>query len=89
MAFATSNVRSGVTGNLRMYAGDWTGSAGDASGTITLNGGRVYMVRVENQDADNPKEFVQSDVSISNGTITITVHNHQNVTSGTFLIIFA
>lgn len=90
MAFATSNVRSGtIGGNLKYYAGDWTGSAGDASGSVSLRGGRVYLRQFQNLDADSPKEETQTDISVSDGTITITVHNHLSVTNGTFLIIFA
>jgi hypothetical protein len=43
MAFATSNVRRSVFGDLKVTAGDWTGSAGDANGTIAVEGGRVYL----------------------------------------------
>jgi len=89
MAFATTNIRTANLGTLKAYAGDWTGSVGDAAGTITLNGGRVYFARFDNQDADSTKEDVLFDVSASGSTITITVYNHQTVTIGRFFIIFA
>lgn len=89
MAFATSNILAANLGSLKAFAGDWSGSAGDASGTITLGGGRVYLARFENQDADAPKELPLTDVSISGSTITLTVHNHMNVTNGRFIVIYA
>lgn len=89
MAFATSNIRHSVFGDLQVYAGDWTGNANDASGTITLNGGRVYLSQFNNQDADNPAEMPRVDVSLSGSTLTLTVHNHMDVTNGRFLVIFA
>lgn len=89
MAFATANVRSGVAGNLKIFAGDWSGSIGDASGTITLSGGRVYLTSFQNQDAGDTKETLDPIVSYSGSTITITVGNKQNVTQGTFIIIYS
>lgn len=89
MAFATANVQGGSVGSLKFYAGDWTGSQGDASGVITLNGGRVYLSHFENQDTDNPTELPPTDISISGSVITLTVHNHMDVTNGRFLVIFS
>ena len=90
MAFATSAVRTGsIGGQLRFYAGSWTGNANDAAGTITLNGGTVYFRQFWNQDSDTPKEEPLVDVSISGATITVTVNNHMDVTQGRFLIVFA
>lgn len=87
MAFATSNARRFV--NPKIYVGDWTGSVGDASGTVTLTGTQVYLVLFFNHDADSPKEIVPTDVSVSGSTITITVHNHMDVTTGKFIVFFA
>lgn len=89
MAFATLNPLYGTAGPFKFYAAAWTGDAGDASGTITLGGGEVWFISVQNQDADNPKESVVSDVSISGSTITVTVHNHQTVTRGRLFIIYS
>lgn len=89
MAFATSNIRAGVVGPLKFYCGDWTGLPGDASGTLTLNGGRVYFRQFWNQDSDNQKEEPLVDVSASAATLTVTVHNHMDVTNGRFIIIYA
>ena len=89
MAFATENVRAGTVGNLKLYAGDWSGAVGDASSTITLSGGRVYLCHFENQDSDATKQTYQPAVSISSGTITVTFGNVLGVTSGRFVIIYA
>lgn len=89
MAFATTNIRSANLGSMRAYAGDWTGSVGDAAGTLTLGGGRVYLAEFINQDSDSPKEKPLVDVSISGSTITLTVNNHMDVTNGRFFIIYA
>ena len=90
MAFATTNVQAAnIAGPVKVYCGDWSGLPGDADGTITMGGGRVYMAHFENQDADSPREFPLCDVSVSGSTITVTVHNHQNVTNGRFVIIYS
>lgn len=90
MAFETSNLQSAmVAGPIKIMCGDWSGSAGDASGTITLGGGNVYFQQFTNQDSDNPKEYPQVDVSYSGSTITMTVHNHMNVTNGRFFIVYS
>ena len=89
MPFATTNLRPSVSGNRKVLEGDWTGSAGDDVGTITLSGGRVYVSRFENQDADDNKELPLVDVSVSGSTITVTVHNHMDVTNGRFSLTYA
>lgn len=90
MAFATTNVQGGsAVGPLKFYCGDWSGLPGDASGTVTLGGGRCYMAEFRNGDSDNPKEVPEVDISESSGTITLTVHNHMNVTNGRFLVIYS
>lgn len=87
MAFATSNVKYTAGLGLNWLIGDWSGNAGDASGTLTLKGGRVYMVHVYNQDATSAEDRpTPCDVSVSAGTITVTVHNHSDVTQGRFMI---
>lgn len=89
MAFATTNIRTGVVGPLRFYCGDWTGNQNDASGAITLNGGRVYFRQFWNQDSESPKAEPVVDVSASGATLTVTVHNHEDVTTGRFIIVYA
>lgn len=91
MAFSTSNVQTGrIFGGVNTYIGDWSGTAGDAPGTITLGGGRVYLAHFECQDSTGgPVELVPCSVSVSSGTITLTVNNHDTVTLGRFFVVFA
>ena len=87
MAFATTNARNAL--NLKMYAAQWTGSVGEASGTITLEGGIVYGIICQNFDGDNPKEHPSVQYSVSGSTITVTIHNHMGVTTGSIIIFYA
>lgn len=89
MAFATTNVQTGTTGSLKFYCGDWTGTVGDTSGTVTLNGGRIYERQFVDESASSPAEYTQTSVSQSGSTITITVHNHKTVTAGRFYIVYS
>lgn len=90
MAFTTSNVQSGmVFGGVKIYLGDWSGTVGDAAGTITLSGGRVYLAVFGNQDSTGPQEDPDASVSVSGSTITMTVYNHQTVTNGRFFIVYS
>ncbi len=90
MAFATNNVRRSVFGNLKVTHGDWTGTVGDASGTIVVSGGRVWLVDFSIQDPGSPTEIVPTEVAVASGeTSTVTIHNHQTVTRGRFIIIHA
>jgi hypothetical protein len=90
MAFATTNIRKNVFGSLKVTHGDWSGSAADASGTITVEGGRVYLAEFTSQDAANgPTQEVPVSVSTSGMLATVTVHNRQTVSTGRFLIIHA
>lgn len=88
MAFATSNVRRSVFGDLNITLGDWTGSAGDAVGTIGVEGGRVYMAHFTIQDTDSPTGgYIPTSVSTSGAVTTVSAYYHEDVTTGRFLII--
>lgn len=90
MAFATQNVRTTVFGNLRVTYGDWTGSVGDAPGTVTVAGGRVYLADFNDLDGGTPTMIrVPVSISSSGSTTTVTVDNQASVTTGQFLIISA
>lgn len=92
MAFATSNIRRSAFGDLKITAGDWTGSAGDANGTFSVEGGRVYLARFDSQDSSNgPEQEVPVFISSNAGTgvITLSIGNRSAVTTGRFLIIHA
>lgn len=92
MSFATANVRKGAFGDLKVTAGDWTGSAGDANGTFNVEGGRVYLARFDSQDSSNgPEQEVPVFISTNAGTgvITLSVANRSTVATGRFIIISA
>lgn len=92
MAFATNNIRRGTAGDLKLTAGDWTGSAGDVNGTFNIEGGRVYFSEWTSFDSSNgPSQRIPSFISSNAGAgvITISVANRQTVASGRFLIVHA
>jgi hypothetical protein len=91
MAFATTNVRRSAFGDLKVTAGDWTGSQGDDNGTVTVEGGRVYLHEFVSQDTNNgPDQWIPTFVSSTGtATITVSVPNRQTVAKGRFLIIHA
>lgn len=89
MAFSTTNVQTAtLAGGIKFYAGDWSGTVGDAPGTITLAGGRVYSHSFRNADTGSPGEEPDATETIAAGIITLTVYNHQTITNGRFLIIY-
>lgn len=90
MAFATANVRKSAFGDLKVTAGDWTVSAGDAAGTIGVEGGRVYLAEFSVQDTDTPTGGkVNISPSTTGNVTTVTVYHNETVTTGRFLIIHA
>lgn len=92
MAFATANIRKSTFGDLKVTAGDWTGSAGDANGTFNVEGGRVYLARFDSQDSTNgPDQETPVFISTNPGTgvITLSIANRSTVATGRFLIISA
>jgi hypothetical protein len=88
MAFATANVRRGNCGDIKITAGDWTGAAGDASGTINVEGGRVYGAEISAGDATTPTESIPYTYAVgtNTNTITVTFHNRSTTSSGRFII---
>jgi len=86
MAFATANVRKGTAGDIKITAGDWTGASGDASGTFPVEGGRVYSVVFSTNDQTGPYQSVPYTWTTSGAVSTISVHNRETVTAGTFII---
>lgn len=89
MAFSTSNVQTAmISSSLKFYSGDWSGTAGDAPGTISVGGGRVFLAEFRNEDTGSPQETPDVTVTSSGGIMTVTVYNHQTVTTGRFLIIY-
>ena len=91
MAFATSNVRKDAFGSLKVTAGDWSGAAGDANGTLAVSGGRVYLSEFTAEDSSGgPVQTIPSFISSTGtSTITMSIANRQTVTNGRFIIIHA
>lgn len=91
MAFATSNVRKGAFGDMKVTAGDWTGASGDANGTFNVEGGRVYLAKFDSQDSSNgPEQEVPVFISSTSGAVvTLSIANRATVTTGRFIIISA
>lgn len=94
MAFATANVRKSAFGDLKVTAGDWSETqAGQANGTFTVEGGRVYFARFDSRDNSNGPDqeipVIDSSINATTGTITLSIANRQVVVTGRFLIIHA
>lgn len=90
MAFSTSNVQvAQVANGVKFYVGDWSGVAGDAPGSITVGGGRIYSTDFRDEDATGPQENPWVSVSASAGVMTLSVYNHSTVTNGRFCIVYS
>ena len=89
MAFAATNQRKGTAGDLKITAGNWTGAVGDASGTVTVEGSQLYLAAFPTNDTTGPFQFVPYTWTVSGAVITITVHNREAVTGGTYIAISA
>lgn len=91
MAFATSNVRGGTVGNLKLVAGDWSGSDAEANAVVPKQVGRTYMANFTSMDSSNgPVQDNSTSVSVSStntGAVNINVANRRATTLGRFLII--
>lgn len=90
MSFATSNVQKAYLGNLKVVYGDWTGAAGDAPGSIVLEGGKVYLANFEAllSNGTTYQPLVTINTSVSGSVQTVTVNNVAAVTSGQFIIFY-
>lgn len=66
--------------------GTWSGSAGDAAGTLAI-GGTVLSARFEKFDSDNTTQIApRISSSVANNITTLTINNQDNVTNGYFVI---
>lgn len=91
MAFATTNLNYMPMGIRSCLQGDWTGNSGDATGTVTLSGGRVYSAEFFTQPTTPggpTASQVPVGVTTSGSQITVQVYNHEEVTAGRFQIIY-
>jgi len=88
MAFATSNVKKSIFGNMKVLVGNWSGLAGDAPGSIQVEGGQVYLANFQPQQSSGPSMVETfSSPSGTSGIVTVTVYNQAAVTNGTFILI--
>lgn len=86
---STANVQKTFFGDLKVTYGDWSATAGDASLTLTVEGGRVYLCEFTQQDANTPQLMwdVAESTSQSGATTVITLYVQGTVTTGRFLIV--
>lgn len=89
MAFATTSVRKGTAGDLKITAGSWTGAQADASGTIGVEGSQIYSAIFSTNHTTGPVQFVPYSWTTSGAVSTVSIHNRETVTAGTFIIIHA
>lgn len=87
MAFATSNVVRLGSGSMAVMGGTWTGTVGDASGSVTGNG-YCFDATFRPNTSTGPSNAIQTRISNSSGTWTVTVPYQETVTAGTFKIEF-
>ena len=87
MAFATANVVRENGGSLNIVRGSWTGSRGDAVGTVTGKGYCTDAKFLSNLTSGTDN-VVASRISNSSGTWTVSVPYYEAVTAGTFEIRF-
>lgn len=91
MAFATQNVKLENCGSMWMFAGECTSSPGDADGTITVAGNRVYKAHIYDASNTTPTSdpiAVKVAESTTASTSTITVNASRGITKGRFLIFY-
>jgi hypothetical protein len=91
MAFVATPVRTlGLGGSMKLEVGTWYGEDGDADGSLTRKGGRVYGAQFMINDSDVSWDAVPVTFSVSGGNLTITVSNVQTVESGygTYFILY-
>ena len=92
MAFATSNIRAINLGSVSGLVGDFTASKGDADGTVTVGGGRVYLCKFNDQTGTTPvNQAFPFGVSTNSTTniSTITVNCSSGATAGRFIVIYS
>ena len=88
MAFSTSNVKKSIFGNMKVLVGNWSGAAGDATGTVQVEGGQVYLANFDPQSSSGPTMArTGASPAGTTGVVTLTVYNQATVTSGTFIVI--
>lgn len=87
-ALSTALVRRASLGDLKATLGTFTATAGDAAGTITVEGGWA-MAFFFSRDASGSVQAIPMRYSLStSGNITtVTVYTQETVTLGDFIIL--
>lgn len=87
MAFsATVNNTVYMGPGLTKLSGSWSGSAGDAAGSMTV-AGNVIKANFYKFDNDNTWQIIpRVSSSVSSGITTLTINNQDNVVTGYFEI---
>lgn len=85
MAFTVANklqVNSG--GGIKTTYFDFSGSAGDAAGTVTVTGGRVISAYASGHDASGVWQVIpfSEAAGTADGTRTVTFYTHDAITAG-------
>lgn len=88
MAFATAYPERHNNGSTYMLTGTWTGSLGDASGSVTGKGHCISARFDTNKASGGPSNAIVPQISNSSGTWTVTVPYSETVTAGTYSIVF-
>lgn len=89
MAFATSNVQTANMGSLNALVGDFTATAGDADGTVTVGGARIYSAHFYDGNDTTPTTIpLPVKISLSEALSTVTVNVSGGVTAGRFIVIY-
>lgn len=84
-AYTVQNTVYMGSGSVRL-SGTWSGSAGDAAGTIAV-AGPVFKADFQKFDSDNTFQGpVRVTSTYASGITTLTVNNQDNVTTGYFTI---
>jgi hypothetical protein len=87
MALTISNVKKSYFGDMKVTYGEFTCSAGDAAGTIGVEGGWV-MAQFHSLDSSGNWQQIpfRYSASTSGAVTTLTIRHLEDVTTGRFII---
>lgn len=88
MAFATTNLVARNQGSFRVLTGNWSATAGDTPGTITMGTGNIIGATFDPRLSTGPSENCPISTSTTSGQTTVTVYHKQTVANGVFKIEF-
>lgn len=89
MAFSTSNLNRQNLGSCNAVSGTWTGTAGDAAGSLVIGSGNVVAYDFDpGLSSNGPSEKPLVSASVASGQTTLSVYYHQTITAGKFRVVF-